>query len=111
MIRMRRGRCFPIFKMSRLSRTLGSTVGSQSYPTGPACKLRCDLLGGTGSTGGCTCPAAAQAETTDQCILVTLAGNVDFGNDSIRRNMEIESASNFERNAQINIQGLPPIGT
>ncbi len=88
-----------------------ATVGSQSYPAGPACKLRCDLLGGTGSTGGCTCPAAAQAETTDQCILVTLAGNVDFENDSIRRNMEIESASNFERNAQINIQGLPPIGT
>jgi hypothetical protein len=93
-----------------------ATVYNQTSADGQ-CKLRCDLLGSAGtpaqsgpSPSTCQCPSAP-AKTTDQCILVTLGGNVDIDPDSIRRNMSIVHASNFERNAQIDIGGLPPIGT
>jgi hypothetical protein len=43
---------------------------------------------------------------THQCMLVTLSGAYDFLNDSAYRNMDFVQASEFERDAQISIQGL-----
>ncbi|HXH37807.1 MAG TPA: hypothetical protein VNN08_04215, partial [Thermoanaerobaculia bacterium] len=48
----------------------------------------------------------------DNCMLVTLTsrtGGVKFVNNSIRRNMDFESASTMTRTAQISIKGLAPI--
>jgi len=90
-------------------------LANETYPAGQECKLRCDLLGSAGTptspAGQCMCPSGTSARTTDQCILVTLAGNVDFASNSIRRNMEIATASDFQRDAQIDVAGLPPTGS
>ncbi len=47
---------------------------------------------------------------THQCMLVTLSGPYDFINDSVYRNMDFVKASEFERLAQISVQGARPAG-
>jgi len=46
---------------------------------------------------------------THQCLLVTLQGPYDFINDSVYRNMDFVQASEFERDAEISVQGLEPV--
>lgn len=76
----------------------------------PAWKLSCDFIGQRNDGIHNTCPPAA-TKAADNCMLVTLGGAIDSDNNSIRRNMSVVHASSFERKAQINIVGLPPLGT
>ncbi len=50
-------------------------------------------------------------KTTHKCVLVELSGaGLTFFNDSAYRNMDFVSASTFQRQAEINILGLDPLG-
>jgi hypothetical protein len=51
-------------------------------------------------------PAGLGTKWTHQCMLVTLSGPYDFINDSVYRNMDFVQASEFERQAEVNVRGL-----
>lgn len=64
-----------------------------------------------GAQGDPNCPNATPVYAWHNCMLVTLTGtNIDFLQDSAFRNMDFASASSFEREAEVNIKGLPALG-
>jgi hypothetical protein len=60
-------------------------------------------------TGSWSAPPAAPGTTNHQCVLVELSGPVTFLSDSVVRNMDIVQASEFERPADISVEGLGPL--
>jgi hypothetical protein len=85
---------------------------------------RCKFVGNNGQTDpyvggvlGTFVPGDLNCNTgwtkaLHQCIQVTLsAAGIDFINDSAARNMDFAKASSFDQEAQINIAGLPSLGT
>jgi hypothetical protein len=70
--------------------------------------LACQFLppGGT-----LNCPPGSGTKPLHQCMIASLAGTADFDSSSVSRNMNFTTASEFQRDAQINIAGLTPLGT
>jgi len=52
---------------------------------------------------------AVPPKSLHQCVLVTLSGaNINFLNDAIYQNMNFDSASLLQREAEISVVGLTP---
>jgi hypothetical protein len=87
---------------------------SNPPPLSQACRFRCEFFVPPANAGPCNCtnPVIPHNPTGgDQCMLVTLSGDVDISPDSVSRNMSFAKTSKFERDAQINLVGLPALGT
>lgn len=69
---------------------------------------RCEF---TGQAGDPSCPNASPSRRPHQCMLVELSGGgLSFNPSSVYRNMDFVDASTFEREAQVSVAGLSPIG-
>lgn len=65
----------------------------------------------TGQAGDPSCPNVNPTHRRHQCMLVELSGaGLSFNPASVYRNMDFVDASTFEREAQVSVAGLAPLG-
>ncbi|MEH6413432.1 hypothetical protein [Pseudomonas sp. CGJS7] len=69
---------------------------------------RCEF---TGQAGDPTCPNVNPIRRPHQCMLVELSGGgLSYNPSSVYRNMDFVEASTFEREAQVSVAGISPLG-
>ncbi|MGO1068729.1 hypothetical protein [Lysobacter sp. CA199] len=101
----------PVTNNAAISAGVKSSIAANNAPNFNWTMTQAERCDFTGQAGDPTCPNVNPIRRPHQCMLVELSGGgLSYNPSSVYRNMDFVDASTFEREAQVSVAGVSPLG-